>query len=104
MNQRNIQNIQQQFTLSFQTWVQARAHADALGLTVSEYVSLLVDEDKNPTRRQKKILTFPAPLTKEAEERYDRDIKEFEKQEKKHPQKAAQSAEELVQMLEHEVD
>ncbi|HLB60772.1 MAG TPA: hypothetical protein VJL83_04175 [Patescibacteria group bacterium] len=99
MKQTKQADIQQEFNLSSTTWLQAKAQADELGLTVSEYVSLLVDEDKNPARRRKKVLTFPAPLSKEAENRYDREIKEFEKQEKKNAQKGAVTVEEFMKLL-----
>ena len=108
MSHQKIKTIQQQFTLGSRTWfqakAQAKAQAEALGLTVSEYVSLLVDEDNNPTKRLKKVLTFLAPLTSKAEARYNREIKEFEKQHKKHPRKGAKTAQELVRLLEHETD
>jgi hypothetical protein len=93
MKQTNAADIQQEFNLSLSTWLQAKAQADELGLSVSENVSLLVDEDKNPARRKKKVLTFPAPLSQEAEARYNREIAEFEEQEKKHPQKGAATVE-----------
>jgi len=100
MKQPKPADIQQEFTLSSSTWLQAKAQADQLGLTVSEYVSLLVDEDKNPTRRRKKVLTFPAPLSQEAEKRYNREIAKFEAQEKTHPQKGAATVEEFMRRLE----
>ncbi len=43
-----IRVLRQQFDLSDEHWLIAKCKAEQLGLTISEYVSLLIEEDEDP--------------------------------------------------------
>src|SRR5215212_10305543 len=90
--------------ISISTDVLQRAERNArtLGLSVSEYLSRLVLKDTHPAR--KKLDVFPVehgwgPVPKEVNERWDKDIKEFEEEEKRHPHPGATTAAELIALL-----
>ena len=90
--------------ISIRTEILQRAERNArtLGLSVSEYLSRLVLNDPHPAR--KKLDVFPVEhgwgsVPKHVQERWDKDIKEFEKAEKRHPQPGATTAAELIAML-----
>ncbi len=64
----------------------AERNARTLGLSVSDYLSRLVLKDTHPAR--KKLEIFPVehgwgPVPKQVQARWDKDIKEFEEEEKR---------------------
>jgi hypothetical protein len=82
--------------------LRAERNARTLGLSVSEYLSRLVLNDAHAAR--KTIEIFPVehgwgPVPKHVQERWDKDIKEFEEAEKRHPHPGATTAAELMSML-----
>jgi hypothetical protein len=87
----------------------AERNARTLGLSVSEYLSRLVLNDPHPAR--KKLEVFPVehgwgPVPKHVQERWDKDIKAFEEEEKcgstRLGVRGATSAQELRELLEAE--
>src|SRR5438093_34901 len=87
----------------------AERNARTLGLSVSEYLSRLVLKDTHPTR--KKLEVFPVehgwgPVPKHVQERWDKDIKEFEEEEKQGSirpgVRGATSVQELRELLDAE--
>ena len=44
----NIETIRKQFDLTADRWLMAQANAAQLGLNLSEYLSLLIEEDTEP--------------------------------------------------------
>ena len=85
----------------------AERNARTLGLSVSEYLSRLVLKDPHPAR--KKLDVFPVehgwgPVPKQVQERWDKDIKEFEEAEKRHPHPGATTGAELIAMLNADED
>src|SRR4051812_11952511 len=85
-------------TLPEELMVKAEEHARSLGISVTEYVqSLAADEIKyldDPWRQ---------PLPWEVEKRYLLEEIRFYDAEKVSPQKAAYSAEELINLLDEEI-
>src|SRR5436190_19870359 len=80
----------------------AERNARTLCLSVSEYLSRLVLKDTHPARKQLEV--FPVehgwgPVPKHVQERWDKDIKEFEEAEKQHPHPGATTAAEVMAML-----
>ena len=80
----------------------AERNARTLGLSVSEYLSRLVLKDTHPAR--KKLEIFPVEhgwgsVPKAVNERWDKDIKAFDEEEKRHPQPGATTAAALIAML-----
>lgn len=87
-------------TIEFSRATLAAAHkrAESLGMSFSEYVQSLVANDaqigeKDPWRE---------PVPAHVSERWDRDVAEFEAQEKTNPQPGARTADELIQQLDEE--
>jgi hypothetical protein len=89
---------EKQIDLPKELLVRARARARSLGLTLDEYVQSLVREDIEQEQQD----SWRQPISDEVMDRWEQDVKEFDEQEKKHPQKAARSAEELVKLLDEE--
>ncbi len=95
---KNHMNTEQQVNLPKEVLIKAQERARSLGLTLAEYVQTLVQDDvhslSDPWRQ---------PLPWKVEKQYLLDEIEFYEQEKKHPQRQAHSAEELVQLLDEEI-
>lgn len=72
----------------------ARMRASAQGLTISEYMQSLVDKDVSSPWRE------PVPL--EVNARWDKEIAEFDEQEKRNPRPSAKTADELINLLDEE--
>jgi hypothetical protein len=91
-------NAEKQVTLPDELVVKAQDRAPSLGMSLAEYVRSLVVDDveglDDPWRQ---------PLPWEVEKQYLLDEIEFYETEKNMPQKAANSAEELMNLLEAEI-
>jgi hypothetical protein len=87
-----------QVTLSEEVVVKAEARARALGLTLAEYVQALVNQDA----KTKAYDPWLEPIPKEVDERWEKEIAEFDEQEKNNPRPGAQTAEELIKLLDEE--
>ena len=94
---RRNMNTEKQVSLPEEVIVQARERARSLGLSLTEYVQSLVVDDvrsrDDPWRQ---------PLPWEVEKQYLLDEIEFYEEERKHPQQAAHSADELMKLLDEE--
>ena len=90
-------NLEKQVILPEEVVAKAQERARSLGLSLTEYVQSLVVDDvrslDDPWRQ---------PLPWEVEKQYLLDEIEFYEEERKHPQQAAHSAEELVKLLDEE--
>src|SRR6476646_7776439 len=97
--------------ISIRTDILQRAERNArtLGLSVSEYLSRLVLNDPHAARKPQDV--FPVehgwgPVPKPVQERWDKDIKEFEEEEKRGSTRpgvrGATSVQELREQLEAE--
>jgi hypothetical protein len=87
-----------QVILSEEVVVKAEARARALGLTLTEYVQALVNQDA----RTKEYDPWREPVPQEVAEEWSRDIAETEAYESLHPRPAAKTAEELIKLLDEE--
>jgi antitoxin component of RelBE/YafQ-DinJ toxin-antitoxin module len=87
-----------QVNLSEEVIVKAEARARALGLTLTEYVQALVNQDANT----KEYDPWREPIPKEVDERWEKEIAEFDEQEKIKPRPSARTAEELIKLLDEE--
>ena len=96
---KNQTGAEQQIALPREIFAKAQERASILGLTLAEYVQTLVQEDvdslSDPWRQ---------PLPWEVEKQYPLDEIEFYEQEKMNPQRAAHSADELVNLLEEKIE
>ena len=95
---RTHMNTEKQVSLPEEVVVKAQKRARSLGLSLTEYVQSLVVDD---VRSQEDPWRQPLPW--EVEKQYLLDEIEFYEEERKHPQKAAHSAEELMQLLDEEI-
>jgi hypothetical protein len=87
-----------QVILSEEVVVKAEARARALGLTLAEYVQALVNQDA----KTKEYDPWLEPVPKEVDERWEKEIAEFDEQEKIKPRPGARTAEELIKRLDEE--
>jgi hypothetical protein len=87
-----------QVDLSEDVAVKAEARARALGLTLTEYVQALVNQDA----RSKEHDPWLEPVPKEVDERWEKEIAEFDKQEKTNPRPRAKTVAEFRKLLEEE--
>ena len=91
-------NTKKQLILSEEVLVRAEARAHALGLTLAEYVEALVDQDV----ATKAYNPWLEPIPPEVNEMWERDIAEFDEQEKTNPRSGAKTAAELIKPLDEE--
>jgi hypothetical protein len=87
-----------QVNLAEEVVVKAEARARALGLTLAEYVQALVNQDV----KTKEYDPWLEPIPKEVDERWEKEIAEFDEQEKIKPRPSARTAEELIKLLDEE--
>jgi hypothetical protein len=87
-----------QVNLSEEVVVKAEARARALGLTLTEYVQALVNQDA----KTKEYDPWLEPIPKEVDERWEREIAEFDEQEKLKPRPRAKTVAEFRKLLEEE--
>jgi hypothetical protein len=87
-----------QVNLAEEVVVKAEARARALGLTLAEYVQALVNQDV----KTKEYDPWREPIPKEVDERWEKEIAEFDEQEKIKPRPSARTAEELIKLLDEE--
>jgi hypothetical protein len=87
-----------QVNLAEEVVVKAEARARALGLTLAEYVQALVNQDV----KTKEYDPWLEPIPKEVDERWEKEIAEFDEQEKIKPRPNARTAEELIKLLDEE--
>jgi hypothetical protein len=91
-------NAEKQVTLPDELSVKAEKRARSLGMNLKEYVRSLVVDDvaslADPWRQ---------PLPWEVEKRYLLDEIAFYEEEKNNPQRAAHSAQELMDLLDEEI-
>jgi hypothetical protein len=90
--------LSEQVVLSEEVLVKAKARARALGLTLTEYVQALVDKDM----ATKEYDPWLEPVPEEVDKRWEKDLAETEEQEKHHPRPGAKTADELINLLDHE--
>jgi hypothetical protein len=91
-------NTQKQVVLPEEVVVKARARARELGLTLAEYMQRLVAQD---VARQEHD-PWLEPIPKEVDEQWEKDIAEFDEQEKTNPRPSAKTAAELIKLLDEE--
>src|SRR5947208_1907341 len=87
-----------QVILSEEVVVKAEARARALGLTLTEYVQALVNQDA----KSKEYDPWLEPIPKEVDERWEKDLAEMEEQEKTNPRPRAKTVAEFRKLLEEE--
>ncbi|NJN82132.1 MAG: hypothetical protein HC802_07540 [Caldilineaceae bacterium] len=87
---------QTQIALAPDVLVKARGRARALGLTLSEYVRSLVDKDAQATEQD----PWRQPVPKEIDEQWERELAEFEAEDRRGLQPAFNTVEELINDLE----
>jgi len=75
------------------------SRAREFGISFAEYLRHLIIEDYQRYQQRRRLLTYPIKLPPEIEAEYNRDIEEFERQEKTEPQKGARTGRELINML-----
>jgi hypothetical protein len=95
---RNQMNSEKQVSLSEELSVKAEERARSLGMNLTEYVRSLVIDDVESLADP-----WHQPLPWEVEKQYLLDEIEFYERERKSPQKAAHSAQELMDLLEEEI-
>jgi hypothetical protein len=91
-------NAEKQVTLPEELSIKAEERARSLGMNLSEYVQSLVADDVESLADP-----WHQPLPWEVEKRYLLDEIEFYEEEKKNPQRAARSAQELMDLLDEEI-
>ena len=87
-----------QVMLAEEVIVKAEERARALGLTLTEYVQALVNQDT----KTKEYDPWLEPIPKEVDERWEREIADFDEQEKTNPRPRAKSVAEFRKLLEEE--
>jgi len=97
MTKNNVKT-EKQLKLPEEIWVKARERARSLGLTLTEYVQVLVNKDVNT----KEYDPWLEPIPKEVDEQWEKDLAETEEQEKRYPRPAAKTADELIRLLDEE--
>lgn len=88
-------------SISTEVLQRAQRNARMLGLSVSEYLSRLVVRD-SPATRGVTASSAPdawGPVPKEVSERWDREIAEFEEEDKKNPYPRFTTAQETVDYM-----
>jgi hypothetical protein len=90
--------IKKQVLLPEEVIAKVEARARALGLTLAEYVQTLVNQDTETNEYD----PWREPVPKEVDERWEREIAEFDEQEKIKPRPGARTAEELIKLLDEE--
>ena len=91
-------NTKQQVRLPKEVLVKAQARAHALGLTLTEYVQTLVNQDV----QMKEYDPWLQPISPAVNEKWQRDIAEFDEQEQIKPRPSVRTAEELIKRLDDE--
>src|SRR5262245_31521216 len=89
---------EKQITLSEETAVKAKERASSLGMSLTEYVQALVDKDV----RNQEFDPWREPVPREVNERWEKEIAEFDEQEKIKPRPGARTAKELIKLLDEE--
>src|SRR5215213_1088233 len=84
--------------LSEEVIVKAEARARALGLTLTQYVQALVNQDA----KTKEYDPWLEPIPKEVDERWEKEIAEFDEQEKTNSRPHAKTVAEFRKLLEEE--
>jgi hypothetical protein len=87
-----------QVTLSPDMLIKAQQRARALGMTLSEYMQSLVDKDM----QSKEHDPWLEPIPRELNEKWQKDIAEFDEQDKINPRPGAKTADELINQLDQE--
>jgi antitoxin component of RelBE/YafQ-DinJ toxin-antitoxin module len=87
-----------QVILSEEVVVKAEARARALGLTLTEYVQALVNQDA----KTKEYNPWLEPIPKEVDEQWEKDLAEIEEQEKTNPRPHAKTVAEFRKLLKEE--
>lgn len=90
--------IEKRITLSENIVVKARVRAHTLGISLTEYVQALVDQDVRTNKND----PWLEPVPKEVDERWEKDLAETEEQEKLKPRAGAKMANELIRLLDEE--
>ena len=80
------------------TLVVAYERAESLGLSLTEYVQSLIDKDAQTEKKD----PWREPVPRHVSERWEREIAEFDEQEKINPRPGARTADELIQQLDEE--
>jgi hypothetical protein len=91
-------SVKKQVTLPDELVAKAKERAHSLGMNLDEYVQSLVMDDVESL-----VDPWRQPLPWEVEKRLLLEEIEFYEQEKTTPQKAAHSAQELMQLLDEEI-
>jgi hypothetical protein len=91
-------NTKIQVVLSEEVVVKAEARARTLGLTLTEYVQALVNQDV----KSKEYDPWLEPIPKEVDERWEKELAEMEEQEKTNPRPRAKTVAEFRKLLEEE--
>ena len=81
------------------TLVVAYKRAESLGLSLTEYVQSLIDKDAQTEKKD----PWREPIPRHVSERWEREIAEFDEQEKINPRPVAKSVAEFRELLEKEV-
>src|SRR5687767_7426598 len=95
---KNKLKIPQHVQLPEKVIVKAQAQAQALGLSLADYVQLLIDRDI----RTKEDDPWLQPIPKEVDEKWEEDIAAFDEQEKTKPRPSAKTVSEFRTLLEQE--
>ena len=90
---------QTQIDLPSDVLIKARGRARSLGMTLSEYMQSLVDKDV----KTKEHDPWREPVPPEVNAQWDKEIAEFDRQEKTNPRPRAKTVAEFRQMLEAEI-
>ena len=91
-------NSKEQVKLPQETLAKAQARAHTLGLTLSEYVQSLVNQDVQTHKHDPWLEPVPPAVN----ERWEREIAEFDEQERIKPRPSAKTADELIKLLNEE--
>lgn len=78
--------------------IKARGRARSLGMTLSEYIKSLVGKDVATTEDD----PWRQPVPPEVNARWEKEIAEFDEQEKIKPHPSAKTADELIKQLDEE--
>jgi translation initiation factor RLI1 len=93
-------NAKTQVQLPVELLFKAEQRATSLGLTLSEYVQNLVDKDVAAESHN----PWLEPVPKEVDEEWERDIAEFDEQEKIKPHPGATTVSKLKELLRQEAE
>ena len=92
---RNQPKTDSQINLPSDVLIKAQGRARALGMTLSDYMQSLVDKDAGAKEQD----PWLEPIPKEVDEQWEKDLAEFEKEDKKGLQPTFNTAEELIDDL-----